>query len=151
MNKLFFTLLITSIYCSHAYSGDNDSLPNYYQILVDGSTAYQEENYEKSLEYLNQISRNDTNYETALIIKIAAHMLLDQYDEAIITTEKGIALPIDDVSGFYVSKGSLLEDLEKYKEAIAVYEEGEKNTPIITSFHTKLELVILKWKTLKKQ
>lgn len=81
--------------------------------------------YEKALEILQKVNSKDSLYCSTLISISYYQLNNGNLEEAIETTNKGLALdcPSEKLS-FYINKGVSLLNLEKYEEAVQVFQEA---------------------------
>lgn len=100
------------------------------EVIQSVASSSREGNYEKALEHLNSINKNDSSYVSALVSKTYYLLTLKKYEEAIKEANKGIQLDTRESKlYFYVNKGVGFSNLEKYEEAIKSYNEGIKIYP----------------------
>ncbi len=99
-------------------------------ISKAASVHSQSNDYKKTLETLNLINKNDSIYCEVLISKSYYLLNSERYEEAIETTNEGLSLNCYDIQlSFYVNKGLAHVYLEKYDDALAIYNEGLKIYP----------------------
>ncbi len=121
-NQLLFVLLLI-----HAVIFSQDKLPfiDIDQTVIEVAEASDEKNYEKAIELLDKINKNDSTYASVLVSKSYYQMILKQYDSMLATIDEGLKLDCGDVkASFYQNKGASLLNQEKYEEAIAALDEG---------------------------
>ncbi len=100
------------------------------EIVLSVAEAAQNEEYEKAFDLLNQISKNDSTYTSALVTKAYYQMALKQFDKAIEILDEGLASDSGDLKAlFYQNKGVALANLEKHEEAVTLLDEGLKLFP----------------------
>ncbi|GAA3600135.1 hypothetical protein Q4Q39_11905 [Flavivirga amylovorans] len=85
---------------------------------------------EKIIEFLNQINKNDSTYCSVLVSKSYYLLNSEKYEKAIAVTDEGIGLNCYDSNlSFYINKGLAHAYLDKYEEALKIYNEGLKTFP----------------------
>lgn len=100
------------------------------KILEKASEELQANNYEKSLELLKKINKNDSIYYEAWESKSYLLSKLKKNEELIDEANKALASSGNfSKETFYVNKGVALMNLEKYEEAIANYNEALERNP----------------------
>ncbi|UKM65408.1 tetratricopeptide repeat protein [Flavobacteriaceae bacterium GSB9] len=126
--KLFVALyLITSL---SIFSQEKIPFIDYDTVYSQASKAIQENDYEKTIDILDQINKNDSTYASVLISKSYYLLNSEKYEEAIKVTDEGLRLNNYDTNlSFYINKGLAFASLEKYNEAIQIYNEGLKTYP----------------------
>lgn len=108
-------------------SYSQDKIPFIDIDEISTSVANEAENgeYEKALELLDQINKNDSAYTSVLVTKSFYQLALKQYDKALETINIGLATDCGDLkASFYQNKAVSLLNQEKYIEAIKVLDEG---------------------------
>lgn len=87
--------------------------------------------YEKTLEYLNTINKNDSAYSSVMLSKSYYLMTLKRYDEALTLIDKGLNAKYYDLySSFYINKVVALLHQKKHREAIKISDEGLQLFPM---------------------
>lgn len=109
-----------------AISQDKIPYIDYDEIVAEVSKLAIDKDYDKVLESLNKISKNDSTYCSVLTSKSYYLIQQEKYNEAIAITNEGLDLDCDSGSKlfFTMNKGVSLESLERYNEAIEVYDKG---------------------------
>lgn len=103
---------------------------DYDEIIEEASKAIDENDYEKTIEALNKINKNDSTYCSILITKSYYLIELEQFKEAINTTDEGLNLDCyDSHLSLYINKGLAHIRLEEYEKALEVYNEAIKHYP----------------------
>lgn len=100
------------------------------EIALEVSNASQNGNYQKAVDLLATVNKNDSTYASVLVSKSYFEMALNQYDTAVATANVGLTYDCGDLkASFYQNKGAALISQEKYEEAIQVLEEALKSFP----------------------
>lgn len=124
-------LLLTTVLLSFLSSAQ-EKIPfiDYTSIYEKVGEASEKGEYEKTIEHLNKISKNDSTYCSVMVTKSYYLMLLKKYDDAIAQANEGLNTECYDLhSSFYINKvASFLRD-DKSEEALNVCEEGLKRFP----------------------
>ncbi|MGW9684880.1 hypothetical protein [Flagellimonas sp. 2504JD1-5] len=119
---LFFSLLISA----------QEKIPFVDYNTVNekvGETAEKGE-YEKTVEYLNKISKSDSTYCSVMVTKSYYLMAQKKYNEAIAITDEGLGSKCYDLhSSFYVNKVASLLGQDKNQDALDICEVGLKRFP----------------------
>ena len=104
---------------------------DYETVSELASEQASKENYSEAVEILHRISKNDSSYCSVLTSKSYYSILQEKYKEAIVFTDEGLSLGCDSESNlyFYINKGVSLANLDRFEEAIKVYDEGLKIFP----------------------
>lgn len=103
---------------------------DYDEISKDVADASQAKNYDKVLEGLDKINKNDSVYSSSLISKSYYLLNLKKYEEAIEVADEGLSLNNYDTNlSFYINKGLAYVYQEKFEAALETYNEGIKFYP----------------------
>lgn len=99
-------------------------------ILENAVESSQQGNFEKTLEILNNVSKNDSAYCSVLTSKSYYLLNLEKYDEAIKIADEGLSGSCDNEKlYFYMNKGAALASQENYKAALKTYNKGLESHP----------------------
>lgn len=120
---LLFLISITAISQEKIPFLDLDEI---HEQLSDGSEP---KDYNKNIELLDKISKNDSSYCDVLVSKSYYLLNSEKYNEALKTINEGLSLSCGSLDlSFYINKGltyTLMEDNNKavdvYKKAIKIY------------------------------
>lgn len=96
---------------------------NSEELKTKGNAALQKENYEEAIQYYTEATKLDPNNHILYSNRSAAYAKIGKYSDSLTDAEKTISLKKDWPKG-YSRKGTALELLEKYDEAVKTYEEG---------------------------
>ncbi len=123
-------LLSAFLFASYSFSQEKIEFIDIEEVTNIVTKASQEGDFEKSLEALNKISKNDSSYCSVLTSKSYYLLQLEEYNKVVDIADFGLE---SDCVGygeyFYINKVVALMSLEKYEEAIDVTNEGLKTFP----------------------
>lgn len=123
--KKHLTVALYLFVSLHILAQDKISFIDYDQISVEALEAIQANDYEKTIQILDKISKNDSTYCSVLISKSYYLINSKKYEESIKVADEGLSLNCYDSNlSFYINKGLATSYLEKYEDAIKVYDEG---------------------------
>ena len=98
-----------------------------YETIVEEVTKFSnDKDYSKALESLNKISKNDSTYCSILTSKSYYLIQQKKYKAAIEVSDEGLQLNCESSSQLFLmmNKGVALEKLEKYQDAITIYDKA---------------------------
>lgn len=127
-NHLVFTFCLLVTFSVFA----QEKIPfiDFNDIATEVSEHSKSGDYEKTLEVLNKINKNDSTYSSILVTKSYYLINSEKYQEAINTSNEGLELEdYSNKQSFYVNKGLALIYLEKYEDALQVYNDALKQYP----------------------
>ncbi len=116
----------------YAINFAQEKLPyiDFDEITKQVSVSSESGDFEKTLEILNTINKNDSTHCSILVTKSYYLTTLKKYDEAIAITDIGLKKNCGDLHrSLYVNKGVVLINQKRYEEAREVIEEGIKKYP----------------------
>ncbi|WP_339916103.1 tetratricopeptide repeat protein [Yeosuana marina] len=125
--KLFLLFLFISL-----VSTAQEKIPfiDFDDISEQVSEAAQSKDYEKTLEILNKINKNDSMYCNVLVSKSYYLLNSEKYNQAIKVTDEGLSLDCyANNQSFYNNKGLAYFYLEKNNEALNVFNKGLETYP----------------------
>jgi len=128
ITRILPLMLILILSVSQGFSSD-ERLANSPLLIAEAYAQLSEADTLKALETFALVHPSDTNFTLVLLIRIDILRLIDDYKEALVLANKGLEDGSDDESKFYNRKGRVLFDLERYAEALLVYEEGIRKYP----------------------
>lgn len=129
MNKNLRLLpsLILSLLCSAQEKIPFIDYASVYEKVIETS---ENGDYEKTIEHLNQISKNDSTYCSVLVSKSYYLMSLKRYEDAIALTNEGLNTDCYDLhSSYYINKVASYLRQDKSQEALNTCEAGLKRFP----------------------
>ncbi|WP_282122765.1 tetratricopeptide repeat protein [Algibacter mikhailovii] len=109
-----------------------DKIPfiDYEQVSKEVTEASEANDYKKTIQLLNKINKNDSTYCSVLISKSYYLINSEKYEESIEVADEGLSLNCYDSNlSFYINKGLATSYLEKYEDAIKIYNNGLKTYP----------------------
>jgi antitoxin component YwqK of YwqJK toxin-antitoxin module/Tfp pilus assembly protein PilF len=110
-----------------------DKIPfiDYDMVSEEASEAIEANDFEKTIQILDKINKNDSTYCSVLISKSYYLINQEKYEESIEVANEGLSLNnYDSNLSFYINKGLATSYLERYEEAVEVYDEGLEIYPI---------------------
>jgi len=125
---LFYTFLLFSSALSFAQD-EKKLLINSGELLTNGLTAHEEGNYKEAIDYYKQITRNDTNYVTALIELAVSYSADSQYAEAVAVCLEALKTPEGEEANIYNSLGSAYDELKQHDKSLQAYQKGLTYAP----------------------
>ncbi|MDT0690261.1 tetratricopeptide repeat protein [Salegentibacter sp. F188] len=85
----------------------------------------QEGDFNKTLELLDRVNKNDSSYCSVLVSKSYYYLKLERYEDALTTAEEGLKRKCpDNTVSFYTNAGVALLNNEDYSGALRTYEEA---------------------------
>ena len=103
---------------------------DYDEIKLQIEESNKENNYQKTVELINKINKNDSVYYPLLTSKSYYLLQLNKFNEVIEVADQGIKENHKTSKlFFYTNKGVALTNLERYKEALETYNQGIKIYP----------------------
>ena len=129
MKYLFSVLCLTlSLLC---YGQEKIPFVDHEIVYALVSESANEQDYDKVLEQLNTINKNDSTYCSVLTSKSYYLIAQKKFDEALDATNEGLSSDCDQTSTLFLlmNKGVSYSSQEKYSEALSVYEEAIKQFP----------------------
>jgi antitoxin component YwqK of YwqJK toxin-antitoxin module/Tfp pilus assembly protein PilF len=144
--RIIFSLLFSLVCFSSAYAQQNNPLINSGDLIKQGNQLHEEGKYKAAIEAYKKISRSDTNYADALYElsyscyadsqKLAAHNY----------AVEAMQLFPEQFTKFALVDGSILDDLQRSAEALALYDEALKRNPHSAIIYFNKGLTLLKEK-----
>lgn len=149
MKKIYFTLALT-LAVNTVFAQKKVELINSTEAIKKGIALNDSTQYEEALKQFNKVHNGDTNYVSALYEKAYTLHEMKNYKEAIDASKKGIALNKSNLNYFYVLLGNSLDQSEKTKEAITIYNQGIKRFPYSYLLYYNRGVSYIKIKAYKK-
>lgn len=123
MNKILVPLFL--FFSILSYCQEKIPFIDIDEISTSVTKASQNGEYEKALEMLDQINKNDSAYTSVLVTKSYYQLALKQYDKALANIDAGLAIDCGDLkASLYQNKAVALLSQEKYEEALKILKEG---------------------------
>lgn len=148
MKKILATTLLLffcQFCCVFAQSGEKDDvkvqkkLEPYDPIsaIEKAEAAFEKEFYRQSLKHYEKIHPNDTLYVGSLLQRVVCILNIEDGDfqAAIDLCDEGIAINEDHLTLFTLNKGVAYNKLERYEDAIKLFEEGIERFPYYSAFY----------------
>lgn len=127
--KSFVTTFICLFLTLFVAGQNNDTIPwNGEQLNKHGITLFDNGKYTDALKYFNQVSKCDPEYATACYEAALTYENLGDYELGLIKVNEADSIEPDKVSTITL-KGSLLDDLNRRDESIAILETARKKWP----------------------
>ena len=124
MKKVLFSSFLLLFYFT-VLSQEKIPLIDFDSISKSALKYSNSNDYENVVNELNKINKNDSSYCTVLISKSYYLLNSKKYNEAIEATNEGLAQNCYNSNlSFYINKGLAHDYLEKYEEALSIYNEG---------------------------
>jgi len=105
--------------------------------IEKANSAFEEEDFREALKYYEKIHPNDTSYNAALLQRVVCQLNMENGDNeaAIKLCDEGIAINEDYLTIFHLNKGVALNKLERYDEAIQLFDDAIERFPYYPSFY----------------
>ena len=128
--KINLLLILVSLFSYHISAQEKIPFIDYDSVYEKVSETSEKGEYEKTLEHLNKISKNDSTFCSVLVSKSYYLLALKKYDEAIVIINEGLEAQCHDLhSSLYINKVVSRLRQEKYQDAIDICIEGLKRFP----------------------
>ncbi|NQY08113.1 MAG: tetratricopeptide repeat protein [Flavobacteriales bacterium] len=108
---------------SNCFSADSDVWDS-HGLIKDGYTALLDGDTTKAFELFNLINPNDSNYSISIELQASILNYQKKYNEIIDVVNLGLACDNEEEYNFLILKGNAYVQLEEYKKALAIYQEG---------------------------
>jgi len=115
--------------CKLSVSQDKPEILNAHDIIQKGIDFYDTEKYQDALKEFLKIPENDTAYFEALTEEVLTYYQLEQYNKGIAAGKKALGLNLYLSPILFLNLGSCYDNVEKYAEAVQLYDEGIKLFP----------------------
>ena len=125
-------VLIIGLLCS--LTGFAQEKINYIDIdelKNDFRTFAENEEYEKIVQEIDRVNKNDSNYIPLLVTKSFYLLQLKKYDDAIKVTNEGLQYPDNDSRlSFYINQSLAFISREDYPNALKTLDDGLSEFPL---------------------
>ena len=105
-----------------------DKIPfiDYEEISLEAQKSADIEDYEKTVELLNRINKNDSTYCSILTSKSYYLIAQNKFEEALAVTNEGLNLNCSSSTKLFLlmNKGVCFTNTDQYAEALLVYDEA---------------------------
>ncbi len=108
---------------------------NAKELQYEALVAIGNEDTAKSLKYFNAISPNDTGYSMANFYSYFLYKQMGNFEKCLELSNIGLENNKKDESDFYIQKGNSLLSLERYQDALDVYEKALEKYPFNHVLH----------------
>ncbi len=122
---LFVFCLLSKI----AISQEKPEIINVSDKILKGVELYENEKYEEALKEFEKVPESDTAYYTAVVEQVLTYYRLKRYEEGIAIGKKAMDMNLYLSPELYTNMGCCYDNLEKYQDAINLYDEGIKHFP----------------------
>jgi uncharacterized protein len=127
------TILSLSILLFSLLSFSQDKIPyiDYDDIAEEVAKYSGEEKYNKVLQSLAKVNKNDSTYCAILTSKSYYLIMQENYADAVQAADEGLNIDCTSSSTLFLimNKGVALENMEKYQDAIDLYDKGLERFP----------------------
>ncbi|WP_158839414.1 toxin-antitoxin system YwqK family antitoxin [Polaribacter sp. L3A8] len=124
MKKLLIAILFVA---NFSFSQEKIPFIDYDEVL---QKIYKEVSDDKIVDLINTLHKNDSSYNSLLVVKSFYLLKLNKYEEALEVVNEGLNNNSEYFKAdFYANKGVALSSLERYDEALKNYDEGLKIYP----------------------
>ena len=130
MIKRILFIAIIGLVVSYTYSQVKPEIINSGEILKKGYEFYEKEKYEEAITEFKKIPENDTNYYNSIVEQVLTYYQLKKYNEGVEIGQKGLKCKLDLSPEIFMNIGACLDMLEKYSDAVKLYDEGLKIFPL---------------------
>ena len=127
-----YLLSVISIsFCLISYSQEKIPYIDSETVYAAATESANQQDYDKVLEQLNTIHKNDSTYCSVLTTKSYYLIAQEKFDEALIIANEGLSSDCDQTSKLFLlmNKGVSYASQENYSDALTVYEEALKSFP----------------------
>ncbi|MBC8062840.1 MAG: tetratricopeptide repeat protein [Clostridiaceae bacterium] len=113
-------------YCDLAIELDGNNADFYY---VKGLCFYYSDKDNEAIEWFEDTIKRDKAYGSAYFYKIKCLLCISKQEEALKLTNQAISLNLQYLDRFLDLKGTIMEGLKKYEEAIVEYKKAIEYKP----------------------
>ncbi len=133
---LIFALLILS--SVNLISQEKEPV-NSSELIIEALQKYYDDQQDEAIELLGEINRSDTNYIESLVNKSYYALNQERYEEVLLIAEEGLNHFDNEYDlSFIVNKGISLSKLERFDEAINLFNDALEKYPVRNEFYTLL-------------
>ncbi len=129
MRNKSLLLFVFCLLSSATFSQDKPEIINSSDKIKKGVEYYEDGKYELALKEYSQIPENDTNYYIAVVEQALTYYQLEKYEEGIAMGKKALGMDLYLSPELYTDMGCCYDNLQKYGDAVALYEAGSKLFP----------------------
>ncbi|MFT5723227.1 MAG: antitoxin component YwqK of YwqJK toxin-antitoxin module [Bacteroidia bacterium] len=149
--KNFLIFLLTLVCSTGTVSGQNYSVQNSLDFLVDGINLHYKKSYKSAIREFDKVHRNDTNYAFSLYEKSLSQLKVEDYEGCIESCIKGLEQNsnVFEVS-LYTNYGTAYSELEDYDKAIEIYDSALSKYPRNASLKFNKATAVLRAKRYKE-
>ncbi len=130
MKTKYFSLILISVLCAvFSFGQEKPVLVNSDEILNKGLNYFENGNYNDALKQYQKVPENDTNYYISLVEQVLAYYKLEEYEKGIALGQKALGMTMYLSPELIVDLGCCYDNLEKYEDAVKLYQEGARQFP----------------------
>ncbi len=128
-SKILCFFILQCLLANLVLAQDKPTIINASKILNKGVEFYENEKYESALKEFDKIPEQDTAFYTTLVEKGLTYYQLKQYEKGIECGKRALGMTLYLSPELFTNMGSSYDNLEKYAEALKIYEQGTKLFP----------------------
>ncbi|MEI6124433.1 MAG: hypothetical protein WCQ95_12485 [Bacteroidota bacterium] len=130
--------LVLILFCLYSKIGHGQEKPeiiNSSDFLKKGFEYYEAGKFEAALKEYQKVPSNDTNYYVSTVEQVLTYYKLEQYEEGIALGKRVINMTLYLSPELFIDMGCCYDNLEKYTEAIKIYDEGLRQFPKVNGLY----------------
>ncbi|MEN8120201.1 MAG: hypothetical protein ABFS35_07635 [Bacteroidota bacterium] len=128
MKKIIF--IIGIVYSTACFAQEKVEYIDIESLRTEITTYSKEKEYDKIINVINKVNKNDSIYNSLLVTKSYYLMQLEKFKEAIDVTQEGLQnIDSDSRLSFYINQSIAYRNLEDYQSALKTLDRGLKEFP----------------------
>lgn len=128
LKSIIFTAFFAVVFYQTSSGINCPAVPDGKQLVDSGIVLYDAGKLKESVEMYNQVNKCDPNFASACYETALSFQQLGEYEKAYVKVCEADSLNSDQVTTL-ILKGSILDDLGRYNEAIQLLENTRKKWP----------------------